>query len=375
MAPSSFGRVLRGLALGLCGALACTATPGDAPQDEGDEGDESDESELATSTEASSPETEDSETGDSETEAETGTQPTPLPACEGDLWAPFELDAIDSPDPDSDMHMPPDAAAREALGQALSATWAASGGEDWADALAAVEAAEYELCGDENLLRLMPVAADAGHARVMLRPEADADAWIVGAPHVYFDSKTLPEARVIFERTQARMLIVSGLHRCAETTPSPCDGTSSVCGQADAPFRRSDMAHTEESYFHAAHLAAIDGWPEARVLSVHGMSDAGISLSDGSDDPSDADALVARLATALAASFPSEMVTTCNDYPGATLRVLKCGTTNTQGRAVNGSPDACDLNPSATNGRFIHLEQSSEIRDMPELVADAIASL
>jgi hypothetical protein len=53
------------------------------------------------------------------------------------------------------------------------------------------------------------------------------------------------------------------------------------------------------------------------------------------------------------------------------------GTTNTQGRLLNGSPDPCDLRPDTATGLFVHMEQSYDgLRDNEESwlrVGDAVA--
>lgn len=294
-----------------------------------------------------------------------------IPACADDIFAPFVLDAIASPAPDSDAYVEPQVTSTDAFAAAVRAALE----ERWLDAEVAAQASGYTLCGNADLVRLVPAGTQSGHARLLLRRDVTASDWVFGAPHVYFDTATLAESLVLFEEARGRALIVSGVHRCTNLSASGCDGRTSVCGVTDEEFRSSDMAHTEASFFQVAHSTLAAAWPDADFVSVHGMGDSGASLSDGTDDATQANALVAQLATALRTQFPGELITTCNDYAGAEVRVLKCGTTNTQGRAINGSPDACDLNPDAAGGHFVHLEQSSDLRAAPEKVAAAFASL
>ena len=51
-----------------------------------------------------------------------------------------------------------------------------------------------------------------------------------------------------------------------------------------------------------------------------------------------------------------------------------CGTTNVQGRHLNGSAEPCVDAADAASGRFVHLEQSQSLRQQPVVVAEAIAA-
>jgi hypothetical protein len=133
------------------------------------------------------------------------------------------------------------------------------------------------------------------------------------------------------------------------------------------------MAHTERSFFQAAHEALAPLFPEHIVISVHGQRRDGVSLSNGTSNDIAVDAPVARLARALSAQFEGELITTCNRYEGARRETHLCGSTNTQGRLLNGSPRACTEGASTASERFIHMEQSRAIRAQPEGVAAAIA--
>jgi len=178
----------------------------------------------------------------------------------------------------------------------------------------------------------------------------------------------------IFDGLGARALIAAGTHRCASTASSPCDGTTGVCGGDGEPYRRSDMAHVTASAFQVAHQALADGYPDDWVLNVHGMGGAGISLSDGTTFAADAGSAVALVGTALMAAFPDEQVTSCNDWPGAVVDLRLCGTTNTQGRHVNGSPDPCSAASTSSAGRFVHMEQSLAVRSRQDEVIEALGS-
>ncbi|MDF1563745.1 MAG: hypothetical protein P1V51_11925 [Deltaproteobacteria bacterium] len=155
-----------------------------------------------------------------------------------------------------------------------------------------------------------------------------------------YDLGTLDQAREGFETHDLRGVLVSGSHRCASDTPSACDGTTTVCGGGDQPYPISDPAHEVASSFHALHRGLTEAEPDLRVASLHGTSQDGASVSDGTDLAGRAGTFAARFTLALASAFPAEPVTTCNAFPGATHEVRLCGTTNVQGRHLNGSPEA-----------------------------------
>lgn len=135
------------------------------------------------------------------------------------------------------------------------------------------------------------------------------------------------------------------------------------------------MAHMEFTIYQRIHEVLADHYDQDWILSLHGMSDDGISISNGTEADSAAGEPEALFGAALAAAFPSELVTSCNDWPGAQVYTRLCGTTNLQGRYLNGSADACTVEPSESSGRFIHLEQSALVRQQAGTVIDALDSV
>jgi len=132
------------------------------------------------------------------------------------------------------------------------------------------------------------------------------------------------------------------------------------------------MAHMTETIFQTAHEAFVDVFVTDWVISVHGMSRSGISISDGTRQELPITAAAARLGRVLMAAFPEEEVTSCNAWEGAVLDAHLCGTTNTQGRYVNDSEDACTESSTTPSHRFVHLEQNSDVRAQGSRVADAL---
>ncbi len=142
-----------------------------------------------------------------------------------------------------------------------------------------------------------PARSGTGHALLAVR-EGEARALIIEAPHPFFDTGTLEESTVIFARVRARALLASGTHPCALARPSGCDGTTDACAP-DESVRESDMAHSTNTLFQAACRALAALAPTALVLSMHGMVDPGVSLSDGTTADTHANATIAHFAAAL----------------------------------------------------------------------------
>jgi hypothetical protein len=249
---------------------------------------------------------------------------------------------------------------------------------DGAEAALLASLADVELCrgeGEEAGFALWrPAEPGTGRSVFAWQPEAVLSL-IVEAPHPRFESGTLDEAIALFEIHGARGLIVSGTHRCANAAESGCDGTTSVCGDS-APYRESDPAHETGGIFQLAHRLLADEFDNDAVINLHGMGGSGASVSEGIHGLSDAGAALAAVAEAIVEAFPDELVTTCSGWEGSTLLVDQrlCGTTNVQGRHLNGSVDACAEAADAGSGRFVHLEQNQSLRQQPGLVAAAIAT-
>lgn len=295
--------------------------------------------------------------------------PPDLPTC--DVLAAFDPGALEAPEAGSGGYAVPDGAT---LADAEALVRAVAAGR-LAEAMPLAEGIGYELCrgeGDQEDLRLLrPLPPTGGRARLAIRA-GDARPLVLEVPHPLFDSRTLEESLGLFTSLGARALLVSGTHRCANTAASGCDGTTSACG-ASAPYPESDVAHATDTIFHRAHVALADVLFAELFLSVHGMAGDGVSLSDGTTGDVDTDTPVAQIAQALdAAGF--ENVTACNPGAGVPQDERLCGTTNVQGRHLNGAADACSDAADTASKRFVHMEQSRAVRDRPELVGAALAT-
>ncbi len=282
-----------------------------------------------------------------------------LPRCTAPVEAAFTRSALWAPDRQTPRMLSP--SARAAL---VTAVAHAVRGEN-RDALAAVDAAGYTLCAAAGGVRLFePIDVDG--PAIAWRSGASVDV-ILEVPHPIHEADTLARARTAFASHGAVALLVAGSHRCASPRKSQCDGRSAVCG--DEGWRISDPAHTADSAFHAVHAALVDLSPRALVISLHNMREEGISLSDGTRGAVDRDAPVARAAEAAQRALPGYPITSCNPGAGVPVEARHCGTTNVQGRHVNGSSDPCDRGASQGTGRFLHLEWN---KDLPRFEADAL---
>lgn len=296
-----------------------------------------------------------------------------LPVCAEPAEAVFDPEIAPTPSKQQEAgYVPPSSTSREALQAALTALLEG-------DAEAALRAAElggYAVCrdpADHDVALFRPEAPEAGYARFAWRVRG-AQPVIVEAPHPHYDLETDTQASLLFERLRARALLMAGAHRCsADEHVADCSGTTGVCGQDGAPYPASDVAHSDDTLFHAAHVFFAETFASDWVVSLHGFTESGISVSDGTPAELSGDAAAARVGAALQAIFPEAPITSCNPYPGAVVKGRRCGTTNVQGRHVNGAPDACAAPATESAGRFVHLEQSLEVRRRyPERVAEAI---
>ena len=293
--------------------------------------------------------------------------------CDNGGLDAFTRANIDPPWRDSGGYADVDSSFVAALTQALDAVW--TGRPE--DAASSASSSDYTLCFEgmptEGIVFLVPESA-TGLPLVALRL-GEARGLIVETPHSFFDTDTLAQGVVVFEDANARALIASGTHRCASPEYTPCSGMTSVCGDESERYRVSDMAHSTISVFQGLHVAIAERYADDLVVSLHGFGQDGISLSNGTTDDVADDSPVAQLATAFSTEFSGELITTCNDYTGANVDNRLCGTTNTQGRHLNESADACTAAADAATDRFVHMEQSRAIRDEASRVASVIASV
>lgn len=287
-----------------------------------------------------------------------------LPRCPRPWSALFEPASMRLPWKNSGDVRPASAAGRQ--GMALSV--AALGAGDAAAAAVEADATRYALCVDDRIAIWRPLDG-SGDAWLAWR-SGPAAPLVIEVPHPLADRRTLAQGRRLFRELGARALLIAGSHRCASFELAGCPGQSRVCGSGLEPYRASDVAHNNHSMFHAMHVALADAHPEAWFVSVHGMARPGAIISDGTGYQTDPESFVARVAYALAARAPG--VTSCNPLVGLPLAPGLCGTTNVQGRHLNGGHETCHAEIEASSGRFVHLEQGGALRRRPEPVIEAL---
>lgn len=304
--------------------------------------------------------------GDTATDSDTA-----LPDCGASVFEALSLSSMSPPPQESDLYLVADDADKTAVRSSLEAWF--EGDSDVA--IQEGQRAGYDLCRgtgvESDWVLWSPAGSGQGRALWALNTDAEARGLIVETPHPEHDLDTLPQGVELVRALNARALITSGTHRCANTTATQCSGQTRVCTGEPAPYPESDMAHTLASRFQAAHEAIAEHFSNDLVVSLHGFADDGVSLSNGTTDPITTQDPVARLVSALEQQLPAEYITTCNAFSGGTEENRLCGTSNVQGRHLNGSPNACTQSADVASQRFIHMEQSLTIRQNETVAVQA----
>lgn len=182
---------------------------------------------------------------------------------------------------------------------------------------------------------------------------------VVQCPHPVADVNTEYQGIRMYRSTSARAYFVSGTHRCNGTSYSPCDGTTSACGGSSEPFRYSDMAHVVDAAFQVTTEALLDDDASLIVVQPHGFTqgtgDPDLVISNGTTALPGGTDYAAAVATAIEAIDVTldARVVHLDETPSSLW-----GTTNTQGRLLNGSAAPCGTPASGATGRFIHVEQA-----------------
>jgi hypothetical protein len=184
------------------------------------------------------------------------------------------------------------------------------------------------------------------------------------APHADSDEGTLLQSATNLVALGARAMLVTGANRCADAAPSPCSGTTTVCGKRG--LRVSDAAHYPNTFFTAAHRALRATYPDGVTVSIHGMEgpsggEAAI-VTDGTDVDHPG-GLSVRLRNALNQHLTGKRrAYSCNAPADQGDHRPLCGTANVQGRIDNGVADACYATATVATDRFLQLEQSAQLR-------------
>jgi hypothetical protein len=247
--------------------------------------------------------------------------------------------------------------------------------------------------GNELLHGLFPIATNSdGRGYFLVRPEAQTRRRLVlEAPHPRNDQRSAVVASEVFRASGARAFFFAGTHRCANTGQfTACTGTTEACSATAQSFLESDMAHTDQSFFHAFHTLASVEDTDTITLQLHGFSsdasDPEFVASNGTQtDVGDPLYITNLLTTTLEAGIAAFVAPATPAKDGASCNRIGdqdqlCATHNTQGRFLNNSANACSTAASTASGRFVHLEMSSDLRHPggtlePQLVVDAVLAV
>ncbi len=247
---------------------------------------------------------------------------------------------------------------------------------DWHTVLSQAKTLKYRVVTIRNGETQFHAAADASGAGrdpiVIVNPDAESDL-IASAPHAPNERGTAQQAALLVGERGARAAVIAGADRCAARTYVACGGKTSVCGKMEG-HRASDVSYNPDSLFHLAHTVLLSAWPNAAVISLHGMKidRNGVRtvavLSSGIRRPDPARAMLAtKLRVALGALTikplrdPKAVVSCELPEDGAAAFVALCGYANVQGRMVNGGRNICHNDVTSGTGRFIHVEQDGAL--------------
>jgi len=190
----------------------------------------------------------------------------------------------------------------------------------------------------------------------IFNPRACQSNLVIQAPHPRNDSNTGDQGIYILKDIGALFYMVAGTHRCNSDSFSSCSGTTKTCDNGSEPYRESDMAHIDQSIFHKTTELLLDKLADPYFVRLHGFTkgtdDPYLILSNGTTAIPTIDYLT-PLGDALVDIDPTLDYKVAHITPSIRLK----GTTNTQGRLINGSVSPCGTAASVNSGRFLHIEQ------------------
>ncbi|WKZ69759.1 MAG: T9SS type A sorting domain-containing protein [Melioribacteraceae bacterium] len=201
----------------------------------------------------------------------------------------------------------------------------------------------------------------------IFNPAPDRAQLVIQSPHPKKDFNTGKQGFFVFREVGARSFFLSGTSRCSSTDTTTCDGRTSVCNGSNIleAYKISDQAHTTTGTFQRTTERLFNANNQLIFIQLHGFgkgeSDPYVIMSNGVQDDTPPDDYLSDLKDNLlieddSLTFKIAHIDTTWD------RLL--GTTNTQGRFINGSGDPCDDNATINTGQFLHLEQEkTKLRD------------
>ncbi|CAA6813148.1 MAG: FIG01200241: hypothetical protein [uncultured Sulfurovum sp.] len=205
---------------------------------------------------------------------------------------------------------------------------------------------------------------------------------VIEVPHPSFDSKTNLQGVETFIALESRFLLLSGTHRNSSTLESTCQ----------VSYQASDASHNEAHYFHQVHKVLSEWNSKTLFIQLHGFGsstretlwsqcDEGenvklLNLSEGVDDL-DSTSFMHLFHQEITANsdIKSCVYSPSNDMNSSDIYTSSLGgTTNTQGRLTNEvESNVCATSAVNASHRFLHLEQSYEVRNTErEVIIDAL---
>jgi chitodextrinase len=187
---------------------------------------------------------------------------------------------------------------------------------------------------------------------------------ILQAPHIKNDTNTGRQAVYCFKNNVARAVFISGTHRCNNSNSSSCSGTTSTCNSGSEAYRVSDTAHNTQSVFQKTTENIFNSVSNSVFIQLHGFgmqaTDPYVIMSNGTRETPTID--YATLIKEALLDEDNSLTFQIAHVNTSWTRLI--GFTNTQGRLINNSTDACSASATTTSGRFIHVEQErTKLRD------------
>lgn len=198
-----------------------------------------------------------------------------------------------------------------------------------------------------------------GWGAVVLNLAPDRDL-AIEVPHPVYDVNTHMEGADLFQKTGARVLIMAGTDRRANSAPSPCNGSK----------QQSDMAHVIESPFQVTHEAFTDRFLSVTTLSLHGYGDHRKSSCETVFFSGGVKREIPQSVRNLREALQERGVEV--GIPDGTSSCTLVGSKNVQGRYTNGSSQPCKEAATSATGRFIHIEQCREFREEYDPLINAV---
>ena len=190
-------------------------------------------------------------------------------------------------------------------------------------------------------------------------------------PHPSFDINTDKEGVEAYLSLGSKYLLLSGTHRNSSDVTSSCQ----------LEYKESDASHNNGHYFFSVHKALSMANDDTIFIELHGFGSSMrntlwsqcdathnmelINISEGIDDLDETSFMyllhqeITENTTIKSCVYsPSNNVNVDDVYTSATG-----GTHNVIGRLINDVTNVCDVPATSSSHRFVHIEQSYEVRN------------